>query len=539
MRAIRTYLPRRVWAAITVMVLLTLGRATRATAQDFTDYKNCLQPGTPWVLCTPVYNMPIGTPEVSLAPSSSAPGWIVYDPSTKLLSADGSGGLITYFNALGNWAVVDGGALALRVNIGQDGKFIGGAGGACGIGSTDDFCVTGQVIDPQTGIMYGQGGSVLRGKIIHSGFKKNAITHDNALFDDYEFHVLLTGGDLYTNKILPAYGSNELAVEVFGYNDQVSYTGSNPFSLVSGFAQSYLMAYSGPTNTSGILFDDLCDGRISGSVTNYLNPFQGIPGASMQLTGSADIDADDLTGAYASGALCIGTYQVKVLPPAGWIVYGSDTATVTISKLASGHDSVISNVNFKLYSSPISSAAYITFTQAAWGTKPRGSNAGSLLKTYFYLVYPEEVVVGIQNIAGRYSLTLTGPQAIEDFLPQNTRPVPLTRSYVDPANIWKLKHLGKLKTHERVSELAGEVVALELNVRFSAYSITRMGLGALKVQSGPLAGYTVDQVLALGNRVLGGDPLPPIFKNYDDLEDIIEKINKNFEAGSPTKGYVK
>jgi len=538
MRRLKLNLPRRTWAVIAALVALTFGRAERASAQDFTDYTDCLQAGTPWVLCTPKFNMPIATPEVSLAPSSSAPGWIVYNANTQLLSADGSGGLIVYFNNLGNNGIINGGTLALRARFTQDGKFAGGAGGACGLGSTDDFCVTGSVFDQATNTWYGQGGSILRGRIVHGGFKKNAIVHQGASFDDYEFHVLLTGGDLYTNKILPMFGSNELALEVFGYNDGVSYTGDNPF-VFSGFSQTYVMAYSGPTNTTGLVFDDACDGKVSGSVTDFLNPLSGITGAEVQLTGSPNL-VPGTNGAYTSGNnLCVGTYQVTVVPPAGWLVYGADSATITVSKQADGHNSVFSGVNFKLYSSPINTSNFITFTQAAWGTKPRGSNAGALLKTFFDLVYVEEVVIGVPNTIGRYSITLTGAVAVTDFLPQNGKIVALDHSYVDPASMWKWKHWGKRANHGRISELAGEVLALELNVRFSAFNITKGGLGSLHLTSGLLMGKSVDEVLAIGNRVLGGDPLPLVLKKYEDLESIIEKINKNFEAGSPTKGYVK
>jgi hypothetical protein len=47
-------------------------------------------------------------------------------------------------------------------------------------------------------------------------------------------------------------------------------------------------------------------------------------------------------------------------------------------------------------------------------------------------------------------------------------------------------------------------------------------------------------VLAIGNRVLGGDPLSlwPTLKSYDALEDIIERINKNYQAGTTDSHYL-
>ena len=92
--------------------------------------------------------------------------------------------------------------------------------------------------------------------------------------------------------------------------------------------------------------------------------------------------------------------------------------------------------------------------------------------------------------------------------------------------------------HRKLGSLAGETLALELNVRFSAFGITRVGLGGLHLATGKLKGFTVDQVLAQANSVLGGGALNPLLKCYDDLEDIVEAINENFRAGVVNKGYL-
>jgi hypothetical protein len=110
-----------------------------------------------------------------------------------------------------------------------------------------------------------------------------------------------------------------------------------------------------------------------------------------------------------------------------------------------------------------------------------------------------------------------------------------------------VKHWNKLLNHRRLGGLTGEVLALELNVRFSAFYLTRSGLGSMKLASGRLAGWTVNDVLALGNGLLGGDPLPAILQiypswlnvlNYEVLEDIIGKINKNYQAGTTDRHYL-
>jgi len=60
-------------------------------------------------------------------------------------------------------------------------------------------------------------------------------------------------------------------------------------------------------------------------------------------------------------------------------------------------------------------------------------NAGQLLATYFGFLYPTgELVVGMPNTAGRYSVTETGASGVQDFLPQEGRPQALTANYIDP-----------------------------------------------------------------------------------------------------------
>jgi len=74
-------------------------------------------------------------------------------------------------------------------------------------------------------------------------------------------------------------------------------------------------------------------------------------------------------------------------------------------------------------------------------------------------------------------------------------------------------------------------------VRFSAFSLTRAGLGQMHVVTGKLAGKTVNEVLALANAVLGGGALPTGL-TYDNIEDVVERINKNFQAGTTDNHYL-
>ena len=85
---------------------------------------------------------------------------------------------------------------------------------------------------------------------------------------------------------------------------------------------------------------------------------------------------------------------------------------------------------------------------------------------------------------------------------------------------------------------AGQVLALQLNVDFSAAMKTRSGLGALVLTKGALKGQTVAQVLTLANSALGGGALPAGM-SISDLSDIVSKINDNYDRGKEDDGDLK
>lgn len=168
---------------------------------------------------------------------------------------------------------------------------------------------------------------------------------------------------------------------------------------------------------------------------------------------------------------------------------------------------------------PANQAPYKTFTQGGWGAKPSGNNPGKFLSDKFGQVYP----VGFMQIGGVKTLKFTSAYAIEKFLPQGGTPARLTSSLVNPTS--------------QLSVFAGQVLALQLNVDFSIKGFTRAGLANLTVVSGELEGSTVSQVLALANSVLGGGALPSGL-SLSELNNIVAKINENFDGGTQNNGYL-
>ena len=87
---------------------------------------------------------------------------------------------------------------------------------------------------------------------------------------------------------------------------------------------------------------------------------------------------------------------------------------------------------------------------------------------------------------------------------------------------------------------AGQVTALTLNVAFSNAGLLPRGLAALRITAGkPLAGYSVAQVLALANRVLGGDLAAlPAGLTVSGLNLVVDALNNNFVDGNTNDGWL-
>ncbi|MFO1488414.1 MAG: hypothetical protein U1F65_08045 [Verrucomicrobiota bacterium] len=164
---------------------------------------------------------------------------------------------------------------------------------------------------------------------------------------------------------------------------------------------------------------------------------------------------------------------------------------------------------------------YSTYTIGGWGACPNGNNIASRLAKNFCAVYPSGLIVG-----GGYTIKLTSASAVQDYLPDGGAPAMLTRSHVNPSTT-------------AAKTFGSQVVALKLNLDFSAKGLTRTGLGSLKVASGKLAGYTVTQVLTLANKVLGGNSSAlPAGCSLTDLNNVLNAINNNYDNGTTDNGYL-
>ena len=164
---------------------------------------------------------------------------------------------------------------------------------------------------------------------------------------------------------------------------------------------------------------------------------------------------------------------------------------------------------------------WTTFTQTEWSQKTdrNGKNvAAALLAANF----SGSITIGGTAAPGKFALTFTSIDAIQQFLPAGGKASVLQASATNPKN-------------SKGGVFAGQVLALRLNLLFS----NTHDLAGLYVVDGPLAGYTVQQLFELANDALGGNLTGmPAGLTLDNLNDIVTNINEDFDAGAIDRGYV-
>lgn len=170
---------------------------------------------------------------------------------------------------------------------------------------------------------------------------------------------------------------------------------------------------------------------------------------------------------------------------------------------------------------------FTSFTQGGWGAPPNGNNPGSVIANNFAVVYPNGLEIGIGGAAG-YSLKFTSALAIQNFLPQGGTPGRLTADLVNP-------------TSSSAEVFGGQVLALRLNVGFSAAGVTQGAggaLGSLKLTGTgtSLDGLTIDQVLAVCETALGGGALP-VGYTIANLNELATNLNEAFDNGTAVSGW--
>ncbi|MBI3890074.1 MAG: hypothetical protein HY303_00935 [Candidatus Wallbacteria bacterium] len=204
----------------------------------------------------------------------------------------------------------------------------------------------------------------------------------------------------------------------------------------------------------------------------------------------------------------------------------SHDSTATHSGDGNGSDNQAGGNGGSTSSAAIQAGDFETFTQGGWGAKAHGNNPGTLRDSRFAAAFPAGLTIG-----GAFHVTFASAQAVANFLPQGGAAAALDASSVDPEST-------------SAGVLAGQLVAATLNVTFSAAGYLAQNdarpLGNLLVASGPFAGTSVNALLELANRAIGGDSsaLPP-GAGLSDLNDALTRVNECFDNGTENTGYLR
>lgn len=168
------------------------------------------------------------------------------------------------------------------------------------------------------------------------------------------------------------------------------------------------------------------------------------------------------------------------------------------------------------------SGPFLAFTQGGWGSAPAGANPGAFLKANFGALTGGTLTIGV----GR-TLSFTSAAAVEAFLPAGGPPASLESSATNP-------------TTSAAGVFAGQLVAAKLNVLKSDAGLnpaaTDGRLRAVKFGTGDFAGRPIGEVIALAERVIGGEVSAlPAGATISELSDALASVNEGFPdpGGAP------
>lgn len=227
-------------------------------------------------------------------------------------------------------------------------------------------------------------------------------------------------------------------------------------------------------------------------------------------TATANVSGGTAPYTYSWNSIPVQTTATATLPVGTWSVIITDALGCTVS----------GNTSLVLLSCP----GFVTVTQGGWGAKCSGNNWGCYRNNYFAASFPNGLVVGS---CGR-TLKFTSASAIQNFLPSGGTPRVLNAgTLVNPT----------ISSYSNT--LAGQAVALTLNVTFDAnnsgFAPASSLLGNLIISSGPFAGWSVYQLLAEANNVLGGCS---INNSISSINNALDAVNRNYDGGLVNLGYL-
>jgi len=160
-----------------------------------------------------------------------------------------------------------------------------------------------------------------------------------------------------------------------------------------------------------------------------------------------------------------------------------------------------------------------TYSKGEWGNSGNdGWNKSHSQWGYVYGSKGSCVKIG----SGYNTYTFTSADSVGNFLNKSGNAGPIYGGYTNPGS---------------ANDFATQVLALQMNVDFSNAGVIAPGLGNLKIQSGLLQGWTVQQVLTLANQVLGGSQ-PLYGMSWSQATGLLSQINAALDSGNYDSGLL-
>ena len=172
-----------------------------------------------------------------------------------------------------------------------------------------------------------------------------------------------------------------------------------------------------------------------------------------------------------------------------------------------------------------SSPYFVTYTQGGWHAPANGTNPGAILNAGWALAVP----TGTISIGTGKQYSFDSAAAVQAFLPQGGANKVLPGSALD-------------STNTKTGNICGQLLSVKLALGFSNAGVYKKNLGSLVVQSGPLAGKSVNFVVQIADALVGGSAVPagtPAKLSIDDVATCLNNINNCYDGGSTGNGYIK
>ena len=162
-----------------------------------------------------------------------------------------------------------------------------------------------------------------------------------------------------------------------------------------------------------------------------------------------------------------------------------------------------------------------TQTQGGWGQPANGNNNGAYRNANFAAAFPEGLTIGC---AEGFTLSLSSASAVQNFLPSGGQSNVFSENLIDPTG--------------NEGAFTGNLTALTISVVFDNYDAnfapnSDYALEDLIVQSGIFTGFTVGEILAIANDVIGG-----CSNAYatNQLNTVVDGINNAYVDGNDSNG---